>query len=67
MVHHTLAVKGSHLASHNALTESKAWGKVWAVFFIEVSRVWEADPESLVGTVPLSTSTDCGALLEAEG
>ena len=39
MVHHTLAVKGSHLASHNALTESKSWGKVWAVFFIEVSGV----------------------------
>ncbi|NWQ84527.1 FADS6 desaturase, partial [Columbina picui] len=38
VVHHTLTVKGSHLASHNALTESKSWGKVWAVFFIEVSR-----------------------------
>lgn len=37
VVHHTLTVKGSHLASHNALTESKSWGKVWAVFFIEVS------------------------------
>ncbi|NXP44226.1 FADS6 desaturase, partial [Heliornis fulica] len=35
VVHHTLTVKGSHLASHNALTESKSWGKVWAVFFIE--------------------------------
>uniref|UniRef100_A0A8V1AEL2 Fatty acid desaturase 6 n=1 Tax=Gallus gallus TaxID=9031 RepID=A0A8V1AEL2_CHICK len=33
--YHTLAVKGSHLASHNALTKSKSWGKVWAVFFIE--------------------------------
>lgn len=67
MVHHTLSVKGSHLASHNALSESKSWGKVWAVFFIEVSRVREADPESPIGTVPLSTSTDCGALLEAVG
>jgi len=37
VVHHTLTVKGSHLASHNALTESKSWGKVWAIFFIEVS------------------------------
>ncbi|OXB56262.1 hypothetical protein ASZ78_006445 [Callipepla squamata] len=35
--YHTLAVKGSHLASHNALTKSKSWGKLWAVFFIEVS------------------------------
>lgn len=46
MVHHTLAVKGSHLASHNALTESKSWGKVWAVFFIEVSGVRET-PKAL--------------------
>lgn len=37
--YHTLAVKGSHLASHNALTKSKSWGKVWAVFFIEVSVI----------------------------
>uniref|UniRef100_A0A8C2UF26 Fatty acid desaturase 6 n=1 Tax=Coturnix japonica TaxID=93934 RepID=A0A8C2UF26_COTJA len=35
--YHTLAVKGSHLASHNALTKSKSWGKMWAVFFIEVT------------------------------
>ncbi|NXU07166.1 FADS6 desaturase, partial [Buphagus erythrorhynchus] len=36
VVHHTLTVKGSHLASHNALTESKTWSKVWAIFFIEL-------------------------------
>uniref|UniRef100_A0A8C3IZ23 Fatty acid desaturase 6 n=1 Tax=Chrysemys picta bellii TaxID=8478 RepID=A0A8C3IZ23_CHRPI len=35
IVHHTVTVKGSHLASHNALTESKSWGKVWAIFFLE--------------------------------
>ncbi|NXA34981.1 FADS6 desaturase, partial [Eudromia elegans] len=41
--HHTLSVKGSHLASHNALTESKAWGKVWAVFFIELCSAFTAE------------------------
>uniref|UniRef100_A0A8C6YKY9 Fatty acid desaturase 6 n=1 Tax=Nothoprocta perdicaria TaxID=30464 RepID=A0A8C6YKY9_NOTPE len=43
VVHHTLTVKGSHLASHNALTESKAWGKVWAVFFIELCSAFTAE------------------------
>ncbi|XP_040386383.1 fatty acid desaturase 6 isoform X2 [Cygnus olor] len=43
VVHHTLAVKGSHLASHNALTESKSWGKVWAVFFIELCSAFTAE------------------------
>lgn len=36
IVHYTVAVKATHLASHNALMESKTWGKVWAIFFIEV-------------------------------
>lgn len=37
IAHHTITVKGSHQASHNSLTESKSWGKSWAIFFIEVS------------------------------
>ncbi|XP_025033919.2 fatty acid desaturase 6 [Pelodiscus sinensis] len=43
MVHHTATVKGSHLASHNALTESKTWGKVWAIFFIEICSAFTAE------------------------
>lgn len=35
--HYTLTVKGSHLATHGALTESKRWSKIWALFFVEVS------------------------------
>lgn len=35
--HYTLTVKGSHLATHGALTESKGWSKIWAHFFVEVS------------------------------
>lgn len=65
VVHHTLTVKGSHLASHNALTESKSWGKVWAIFFIEVSGAtgfgWQAPPkphQHLVSTPnPSGTAT----------
>lgn len=44
--YHTLAVKGSHLASHNALTKSKSWGKVWAVFFIEFCSAFTAEQAS---------------------
>ncbi|XP_064251771.1 fatty acid desaturase 6 [Passer domesticus] len=43
VVHHTLTVKGSHLASHNALTESKSWSKVWAVFFIELCSAFTVE------------------------
>uniref|UniRef100_A0A8C8SD03 Fatty acid desaturase 6 n=1 Tax=Pelusios castaneus TaxID=367368 RepID=A0A8C8SD03_9SAUR len=43
MVHHAVTVKGSHLASHMALTESKSWGKVWAVFFIEICTAFTAE------------------------
>ncbi|XP_041265500.1 fatty acid desaturase 6 isoform X1 [Onychostruthus taczanowskii] len=43
VVHHTLTVKGSHLASHNALTESKPWSKVWAVFFIELCSAFTVE------------------------
>lgn len=35
--HYTLTVKGSHLAIHGALTESKRWSRIWALFFVEVS------------------------------
>lgn len=35
--HYTLTVKGSHLATHGALTESKCWSKIWVLFFVEVS------------------------------
>lgn len=35
--HYTLTVKGSHLATHGALTESRCWSKIWAHFFVEVS------------------------------
>ncbi|XP_018591844.1 fatty acid desaturase 6 [Scleropages formosus] len=34
--HAVITVKGAHLASHGALSESRAWGDVWAIFFIEV-------------------------------
>ncbi|KFZ53114.1 Fatty acid desaturase 6, partial [Antrostomus carolinensis] len=43
VVHHTLTVKGSHLASHNALTESKSWSKVWAIFFIELCSAFTVE------------------------
>lgn len=35
--HYTLTVKGSHLATHNALSESKFWNNILALFFVEVS------------------------------
>ncbi|XP_020661970.3 fatty acid desaturase 6 [Pogona vitticeps] len=43
VAHHTFSVKGSHLASHNALVESKSWGKLWAIFFIEVCSAFTAE------------------------
>ncbi|XP_076966672.1 fatty acid desaturase 6-like [Callospermophilus lateralis] len=33
--HSTLTVKGSHLATHGALTKSKRWSKIWLLFFVE--------------------------------
>ncbi|KAM6897470.1 fatty acid desaturase 6 [Xenentodon cancila] len=36
VAHAVITVKGAHLASHGVLSESDAWGKFWAVFFIEV-------------------------------
>ncbi|XP_070790739.1 fatty acid desaturase 6 [Pituophis catenifer annectens] len=43
VAHHTLTVKASHLASHNALVESKSWGKLWSIFFIEVCSSFTAE------------------------
>ncbi|KAL4612900.1 fatty acid desaturase 6-like [Arapaima gigas] len=34
--HAIITIKGTHLASHGALSESRAWGDFWAIFFIEV-------------------------------
>lgn len=41
VAHAVIAFKGTHLASHGALSESQAWGNFWAVFFIEVSLTAE--------------------------
>lgn len=42
VAHAVITVKGVHLASHGALSESQAWGKFWAVFFIEVRNKLKA-------------------------
>ncbi|GAB1297046.1 Fatty acid desaturase 6 [Apodemus speciosus] len=41
--HYTLTVKGSHLATHSALTESKRWSKVLMIFFLEVCTAFPAE------------------------
>ncbi|MBZ3870645.1 Fatty acid desaturase 6 [Sciurus carolinensis] len=41
--HSTLTVKGSHLAAHGALTESKRWSKIWLLFFVEVCTAFTAE------------------------
>ncbi|XP_005350764.1 fatty acid desaturase 6 [Microtus ochrogaster] len=43
MCHYTLTVKGSHLATHGALTESKRWGKILMIFFVEVCTAFPAE------------------------
>ncbi|KAJ8251447.1 hypothetical protein GJAV_G00221450 [Gymnothorax javanicus] len=40
--HSIITFKGTHLASHGALSESQAWGEFWAVFFIEVCGAFTA-------------------------
>ncbi|KAF4084718.1 hypothetical protein AMELA_G00109060 [Ameiurus melas] len=35
VAHAVITVKGTHLASHGALSDSTAWKQFWAVFFIE--------------------------------
>ncbi|KAM7370379.1 hypothetical protein PAMP_009932 [Pampus punctatissimus] len=42
VAHAILTIKGTHLASHGALSESQAWGKFWAVFFIEICGSFSA-------------------------
>ncbi|KAM4843265.1 fatty acid desaturase 6 [Thomomys bottae] len=41
--HYTLTVKGSHLATHGALTDSKRWSKLWMLFFVEVCTAFPAE------------------------
>lgn len=36
VAHAVITIKGTHLASHGALSESPAWGEFWAIFFIEI-------------------------------
>ncbi|XP_046709107.1 fatty acid desaturase 6 isoform X2 [Silurus meridionalis] len=43
VAHAVITVKGTHLASHGALTESSAWGRFWVVFFIEVCGSFTAN------------------------
>lgn len=42
VAHAVITIKGTHLASHGALSESQAWAKFWAVFFIEVCGSFSA-------------------------
>uniref|UniRef100_A0A3B5B973 Fatty acid desaturase 6 n=1 Tax=Stegastes partitus TaxID=144197 RepID=A0A3B5B973_9TELE len=42
VAHAVITVKGTHLASHGALSESQAWAKFWAVFFIEICGSFSA-------------------------
>ncbi|XP_060950792.1 fatty acid desaturase 6 [Limanda limanda] len=42
VAHAVLTIKGTHLASHGSLSESPAWAKVWAVFFIEICGSFSA-------------------------
>ncbi|XP_059387558.1 fatty acid desaturase 6-like [Carassius carassius] len=42
VAHAVITVKGTHLASHGALSESPAWAHFWAVFFIEVCGSFSA-------------------------
>ncbi|XP_045155428.1 fatty acid desaturase 6 [Echinops telfairi] len=45
--HYTLTVKGSHLATHGALTESKTWSRIWELFFVEVCTSFTAEHAKL--------------------
>nr|XP_019965534.1 PREDICTED: fatty acid desaturase 6 [Paralichthys olivaceus] len=42
VAHAVLTIKGTHLASHGTLSESQAWAKFWAVFFIEICGSFSA-------------------------
>ncbi|XP_066560540.1 fatty acid desaturase 6 [Amia ocellicauda] len=41
--HAVITVKGTHLASHGALSESRDWAEFWAMFFIEVCGSFTAE------------------------
>ncbi|GAA6086961.1 fatty acid desaturase 6 isoform X1 [Tachysurus ichikawai] len=42
VAHAVITVKGTHLASHGALTESTTWTQFWNIFFIEVCGAFTA-------------------------
>ncbi|KAK5851277.1 hypothetical protein PBY51_002082 [Eleginops maclovinus] len=42
MAHAVITFKGTHLASHGSLSESQAWAKFWAIFFIEICGSFSA-------------------------
>uniref|UniRef100_A0A672HU13 Fatty acid desaturase 6 n=1 Tax=Salarias fasciatus TaxID=181472 RepID=A0A672HU13_SALFA len=42
VAHAVITIKGAHLASHGGLSQSRAWARVWAVFFIEVCGCFPA-------------------------
>ncbi|XP_068162066.1 fatty acid desaturase 6 isoform X1 [Antennarius striatus] len=42
VAHAVITTKGTHLASHGALSESKTLGKLWAIFFIEICGSFSA-------------------------
>uniref|UniRef100_A0A665UF09 Fatty acid desaturase 6 n=1 Tax=Echeneis naucrates TaxID=173247 RepID=A0A665UF09_ECHNA len=52
VAHGVIAFKGTHLASHGALSESPAWGQFWAVFFIEVCGSFSA-PAGIQGHIKM--------------
>lgn len=61
VAHAVITVKGTHLASHGALSESQAWSKVWAVFFIEVSGNELSGSETILQLAWSGHAlTDCG-------
>ncbi|MED6246352.1 hypothetical protein ATANTOWER_016462 [Ataeniobius toweri] len=43
LAHAVINVKGTHLASHGALSESQTWGRFWAIFFIEICGSFSAE------------------------
>lgn len=49
VAHAAITVKGTHLASHGALSQSQVWGKMWAVFFIEVRKDWHQAEAQISG------------------
>ncbi|CAN9508662.1 unnamed protein product [Ophioblennius macclurei] len=52
VAHAVITFKGSHLASHGALSESPAWNRFWAIFFIEVCGSFSA-PAAVHGHIKM--------------